>query len=177
MKVLVVYGTAEGQTRKIAQWIAERIASRGYESQLHDAEAPLRDLNVAAFDAIIAAAPVHQQAHPQAVRGFVRAHLDTLSTKPSAFVSVSLSAAFKDGLSEADSYVDQFLEETGWRPTKYHLAAGAIRCDEYDFFKDQIVRHIVLRDRAPAKFEGDQEFTDWSALGSFVDDFVQMSEC
>jgi len=176
MKVLVVYGTTEGQTRKIAQWIAKRITANGHESQSHDATALLRDLDVAAFNAVIVAAPVHQQIHPEAVLGFVRAHLDSLTTKPSAFVSVSLSAAFKDGRSEARSYVDRFLEDTGWQPTKTHLAAGALLFTEYDFFKEQIVRHVVLKDRAPVKIESDQEFTDWEALGTFVDDFVQMSE-
>ena len=91
---------------------------------------------------------------------------------PSALVSVSLSAAFPDGRAEAEGYADRLVRATGWQPTAVHLAAGALRYDKYDFFQEQIIRHVVLKDRAPDVIDGDHDFTDWDALGAFVDDFT-----
>jgi menaquinone-dependent protoporphyrinogen oxidase len=47
-----------------------------------------------------------------------------------------------------------------------------LRYDKYDFFQEQIIRHVVLKDRAPDVIDGDHDFTDWDALGAFVDDFT-----
>ena len=74
------------------------------------------------------------------------------------------------------SYLDHLLEFTGWKPTATHLAAGALRYDEYDYFKEQIIRHVVLRGLGTADVTGDHDFTDWKALGRFVDDFVRAAK-
>ena len=36
MNVLIVYGTTEGQTRKIAEWTATHVRERGHQVELHD---------------------------------------------------------------------------------------------------------------------------------------------
>lgn len=175
MKCLVFYGTAEGHTLKIAKLISEHIQAAGHEVHLHDASKPTSGLNLSDLDAFLAAAPVHQQRHPDAVIDYLKVHAQTLNALPSALVSVSLSAAFESGLAEARTYVDRLLERTGWRPTAIHLAAGALRYETYDYFQEQIIRHIVLKDRAPEQIEGNHEFTDWDALTQFVDGFVAAS--
>ena len=103
MNVLIVYGTTEGQTRKIAEWTATRIRERGHQAELLDSAAPVSDLDFAAYDAFIIAASVHQE---------LIAHLGVLDTKPSAFISVSLSAVL-DAKTEAQKYVDSFVSVTG----------------------------------------------------------------
>ena len=115
---------------------------------------------------------MHQRNHPETIVSFVLAHLDDLKAKPTALISVSLSAAFADGLGDAQSYVDALVEETGWQPTEICLAAGALRYSEYDFFQEQIIRHVVLRGRDVKDVGGDYDFTDWDALRHFVDGFV-----
>jgi len=42
------------------------------------------------------------------------------------------------------------------------LVAGALRFDEYDYFKQQIVEHVVLKDHQTNQPKGDYEFTDWA---------------
>ena len=101
------------------------------------------------------------------------AHLDQLQTRPTLFISVSLSAAYPDGLPEAQAYVDTFLETTKWKPTQTAIVAGAVRYDEYDYFMEQIVRHVVLKDRDAADAHGDHEFTDWDELARTIDGFLK----
>jgi menaquinone-dependent protoporphyrinogen oxidase len=174
MRALIAYGTTEGQTRKIAQRIAARINELGHEAQLRDCSALLDNLDISAFATIIIAASVHQHTHQEAVTGFVTAHWDKLNAKLTAFISVSLSAALEPDHLEAQRYVDRFVAETGWRPKKVLLAAGALRNAGYDYFKQQIVKYIVMKGRGPADTERDYEFTDWRELLKFVDSFVEM---
>jgi menaquinone-dependent protoporphyrinogen oxidase len=176
MNILIAYATIEGHSRKIAEWIADRVRSNGNNSRVIDASALQGEINVARHDAVMIIAPVHQRAHPEAILDFMFAHRDSSNANPSAFISVSLSAAFDAGQAEARSYVDHLLECTGWQPTATHLSAGALCYDEYDYFKEQIIRHIVLRDLGAADVRCDHDFTDWKALGRFVDDFVRTAK-
>ena len=106
-----------------------------------------------------------------AVIDFIKVHAASLNALPSALVSVSLAAAFEGGHRDAQAYVDRLLERTGWRPTAVHLAAGALNSQKYDYFQEQIIRHVVLKDREPDDIVGDHDFTDWDALAQFVKDF------
>jgi menaquinone-dependent protoporphyrinogen oxidase len=172
MAHLVVYGTVEGHTRKIAQAIADQISAAGDTAHLHDAGTPIGDLSLDDFRSCIVAAPVHQKRHPDAVVDFVRAAVDKLNAGPSAFISVSLAAAFPDGADDARAFVDHFLQRTGWTPQVTHCAAGAVQCSEYDYFTEQILRHVVLKDHEDVDVSGEQVFTDWDALKTFVKDFL-----
>jgi menaquinone-dependent protoporphyrinogen oxidase len=173
LNVLIVYGTTEGQTRKIAEWTATRIRERGHQPQLLDSAALGSDLGLASYDAFIIAASVHQERHQEAVTNFVIAHREALGTKPSAFISVSLSAVLEGARTEAQKYVDSFVCVSGWQPRRTLLLGGALRFTEYDYFQEQIVKFIVMkRDGAPSAGP-DREFTDWNALADFVDGFLE----
>ena len=54
MTVLIVYGTSEGQTRKIAEWTAKHVRSRGRQVELHAGvqrgRLAAEQLDVVAFD-------------------------------------------------------------------------------------------------------------------------------
>jgi menaquinone-dependent protoporphyrinogen oxidase len=172
MAHLIVYGTVEGHTRKIADAIASQITAAGDTAHLYDASIPIGDLSLDDFRSCIVAAPVHQKRHPDAVVDFVRATVDKLNAMPSAMVSVSLAAAFPDGADDARAFVDHFLQRTGWAPKATHFAAGAVQCSEYDYFTEQILRHVVLKDHSDVEISGEQVFTDWDALNRFVADFI-----
>ena len=173
MNVLIVYGTTEGQTRKISEWTATRIRERGHQAKLLDSAALEFDLDLETYDAFIIAASVHQECHQEAITNFVIAHRETLGTKPSAFMSVSLSAVLEGAETEAQKYVDSFVSVTGWRPRRTLLLGGALRFSEYDYFQEQIVKFIVMKLSGSASAGPDREFTDWNALAGFVDGFLE----
>jgi menaquinone-dependent protoporphyrinogen oxidase len=172
MKVLIAYASSEGQTRKIAERVAARVQKLGSDARLFDTATTFVDLHMDLYERVIVAASVHQQQHQESIEVFITAKLAELQRKPTLFLSVSLSAAFSEGLAEAQKYVDALLSNTGWKPTKSLLIAGALRYAEYDYFKDQIVQYIVLKDRKIEGPKGDHEFTNWTALISAVDAFV-----
>lgn len=174
MNVLVVYGTTEGQTRKIAEWVAKRARACGHQVELHDSAALASSLDLKAFHAFIIASSVHQEQHQETITNFVVARYELLNARPSAFISVSLSAVLEEAKTEAQKYVDHFVSATGWRPRKTLLLGGALRFTEYDYFQEQIVKFIVMRRGGAASSGRDREFTDWNALSDFVDQFLEV---
>ena len=179
MKVLIAYGTTEGQTGKIVEWIAERLRERGQDAEIFNTNSLHAELHLDAFDAVIIAASVHQERHQRSVSNFATAHRAQLDGKPTAFISVSLSVALNKDQTEAKKYVDYFIDKTGWQPGAVHLAAGAIRFSEYDYFKSQIVQFTVMKGGGPSATDKDHELTDWQAVGGFVDAFTEkaVSSC
>ena len=130
MNVLIIYGTTEGQTRKIAAWTAARLREQGHQVELLDSAALGAKSKFEDFQAFIVAASIHQEYHQETITNFVFAQHELLNARPSAFISVSLSAAVEEEKSEAKKYVDRFVSITGWQPRATLLLGGALRFDE-----------------------------------------------
>ena len=173
MKVLIAYATTEGQTRTIAEKVAEKVGELGHEAELADTGRAHQDIHVEDFDAVIVAASVHQDVHQDTIQIFASANSAVLNAKPTLFLSVSLSAAFAEGRGDAQRYIAGFIEQTGWTPGISVAVAGALRGDEYDYFQRQIIEHVVLKDRKVDHPEQEHEFTDWTALGEAVEAFLK----
>jgi menaquinone-dependent protoporphyrinogen oxidase len=171
MKVLISFASTEGQTRKIAEWMAIRAREQGHEVSLYDTASLISVPDIDAFNLVIVAASVHEQCHQDSVINFATAHRDQLIRRPSAFVSVSLSAATADGQAEAQEYVDRFMATTSWSPTKTLLLGGALRLSECDYFQRQVLKHILMN-RGITPVDVNYEFTDWTSLERFIGDIL-----
>lgn len=173
MKVLIAYGTTEGQTRKVAKAVADEVGKSGHSADLfHTADLP-GDWRLDSFDKIVLAGSVHEERHQESLQNFVVANREVLDTKPTLFLSVCLAAAFDDGEAEAKSYIENFIADTGWRPARHLSVAGAVRHGEYGFYNEQILKHVVLEKRDLDDPEIDHEFTDWAALAKTVRKFIE----
>ena len=172
MKVLIAYGTTEGHTRKIVDAVKKKLLQLNHEVKVFDTSGLMGELDLSAFDAIIVAGSVHDSRHQESVEIFLIAKRELLKSKPTMFISVSLAAAFDDGMPDAQAYVDDLYDRVEWRPTQSLLVAGALRHDQYGFYREQFIEHVVLKDRELEHPEQDHEFTDWQFLEQSVDEFV-----
>lgn len=172
MNILIAYATTEGQNRKIAEFVAKHIRGQNNRTVLFDTSSMLQDVDVDDFGKVIVAASVHQRKHQECMEIFVTAKQKKLEAKPSMFFSVSLAAAFNDTMKEARRYTNDFTEALNWQPTKTLCVAGAVRHEEYGFYREQILEHVVLDGTHLDDFTEDQEFTDWHALANAVDEFL-----
>src|SRR5215218_11066340 len=137
-RVLIPYGTTEGQTATISEYLAEVIRDHGHEAYAADIKgsgAPKPD----DYDAVIVGASIHMGKHEGYVRDYVRENRGALERLPSAFFSVSLAA--HDNPEEAEGYIEEFVRETGWRPAKVGLFGGALLYTQYGFIK----RHMMKK--------------------------------
>lgn len=173
MKVLIAYATTEGQTRKVSQAVADQVVELGHQVEQLDTARKRRDIHPDDFDAFIVAASVHQDRHQNEIEVFVVASLDVLKAKPGMFISVSLAAAFEEKTADATAYISDFIDRTGWTPDQSLAVAGAVRSEEYDYFQQQILEHIILKDRDELRLDEPQEFTDWAGLASSVKAFLE----
>jgi menaquinone-dependent protoporphyrinogen oxidase len=174
---LILYGTGEGQTAKIAARIAAAIGERGHETTVIDVRERPDSFALDEHDAVVVGASIHVGEHQSAVREFVAANRDALSAVPTAFYQVSLSSANEEKRAEAAGYVESFIAETGWHPDRIGQFGGALRFSEYGFLKRLMMKRIaedLLTDERDSS--GDVEFTDWDAVDAFAADVAAFVE-
>src|SRR5690349_17339028 len=142
-RILIVYGTNHGQTARIARRMREQLTAAGDAVTLADASELPRDLTPRDFDGTIVGGSVNYGRHQRAVERFVRAQRDTLNAMPSAFFSVSGSAASPQATARAAAQrcVDEFLRDTRWRPVLSEIVAGTMAYTKYS----PLVRWLVKR--------------------------------
>ena len=171
-KVLIPYGTTEGQTAKIAEVIADVIHDAGHEADAVDIKS-LSDTVPGGYDAVIVGASIHMGKHDKHVVQFVQKNHDALERLPSAFFSVSLAA--HGDPQEAEGYVDQFEDESGWRPGQIALFGGALLYTHYGFIKRRMMKKIA-RDK-PGHLgldtSRDYVYTEWDAVKRFAEHFAE----
>jgi menaquinone-dependent protoporphyrinogen oxidase len=172
--ILVVYGTTDGQTRKIAEYIAATLNSRGTEVELVDSGAPGAALVQPVYTAAIVCGSLHQHRYQASLLHFVRDNREWLAGIPAAFVTVSLTVVLNDQPSrdELQELANAFFHECGWKPATTRHVAGALRYSQYDYFKRMIIKLIARQRGVDADATQDHEYTDWEDLTRFVDDFL-----
>jgi menaquinone-dependent protoporphyrinogen oxidase len=170
-KLLIVYGTTEGQTQKIAEYLADQARTFNYACDVRNAASLPAGVDFTQYPKVIVAASVHMERHQTAVAQFVQQALPALRKAETAFLSVSLSAA-GDAKERYDAweYSRHFLSEVDWAPTKVQIVAGALRFSEHDFFKRWAMRRLAKEKRADSEHDG--EYTDWAELRQLLKDFL-----
>ncbi len=172
MYLLIAYATTDGQTRKIARFVADRLA-KGHSVELLNVE-DAEGLDLARFDAAILAGSLHVGGYQKSLVRFASGAHAALATLPTLFLAVSLSAAGTDpedwaGLRKC---LAAFETETGWTPGRVEHVAGAFRFTEYDFFRAWAMRRIADQKGEVVEPGTDKEYTDWDALGQTLDNWV-----
>lgn len=175
--ILVAYATTEGQTRKIAEFIAERLRIRGHRVDLVDTATPAAEAVTAAYQAAFLGGSVHFDRHQSSLAHFVKSNLEWLNAMPTAFFSVSLAPVHGDfgGMSNARHAADHFLQQTGLKPRLVRLVNGALKYTQYDFFKRAIMKLISREQGRTTDTGADRDYTDWADVEAFVDEFLVAS--
>ena len=172
--VLVVYGTTEGQTRKIAEFIADALKARGVQVDVVDSAteraAQVQPIHAAA----IVCGSLHQHRYQASLLHFVRDNKAWLAGIPTALVAVSLTAVLDDDASrdELREAAEAFCRDAGWTPAVTRHVAGALRYTQYDYFKRLIMKLIARQQGGDTDTSRDHEYTDWNALTRFVEEFL-----
>jgi menaquinone-dependent protoporphyrinogen oxidase len=172
--LLIVYGTKEGQTGRIAERMARIAQEHGVETNVLDGKAAPKDMDIDSCSGVIVAASVHTGHHESYIERFVQAHAGELNRVPSAFVSISMSASKAETLHEVEPIVEQFLQRAGWTPMRRGLFGGALMYREYNVFVRWIMKRISAREGGPTDTSKNYDLTDWSAVERFTEDFLTL---
>ena len=178
MKLLIVYGTTEGQTRKIAEFLKAESEKQGVQAAICDTTCT--QISPDGYDAVIICSSMHMHKYQTSINYYIKTHFSTLNDIHSAFCSVSLSAVSKgydeESYKELTDLTSKFLLDTGWKPQLVEYAAGALRYTEYDFFKKFIMRQIAQRSKGDTDTSHDHEYTNWDQLRSFLNEFLLLAK-
>jgi menaquinone-dependent protoporphyrinogen oxidase len=166
--VLVLYASTHGHTAKIAARIADVLERAGATVDLRPVDSNVNPMP-GEYAAVVAGASIHAGHHQRQMKDWVRRHATSLSAMPSAFFSVSLSAADdnEEARAVARKYIDDFVEETGWTPRRTVSFAGAVQYLEYDFFTRLLIKLMMHRGGHPTDASQDYDYTDWDAVADF----------
>ncbi|MBK7394950.1 MAG: protoporphyrinogen oxidase [Myxococcales bacterium] len=181
-RIAVLFATKEGQTRKIGDYVAARLRDSGAEVDVEDVAHLPEGYSLAGYAGALLAASIHMGKHEGAMVKFVKHHHAELASIPTAFLSFSLSEAGverpgtppeqrKSSEGDVRKIMDAFFAETGWSPTRQRPVAGALRYSQYGFVMRFVMRRIAKKTGGGTDTSRDYEYTDWAALGQFVDDF------
>jgi len=173
-RVLVLYGSTYGHTATIARRIADVLEANRYGVTLLAGDAIPPDASPRGYDGVVIGASVIAGRHQRAVRAFARRHHAVLNDVPSAFFSVSASAASFDehGRSLARACLAKFLRETGWYPALTESIAGAIRYTRYNPLVRWWMRRVCAKSGGPTDTSRDHELTDWAQVDRFARSFA-----
>ena len=99
---------------------------------------------------------------------------DALSSLHSLFISVSLTAAedTQEARDATQRCVDDFVDETGWEPSRTIPVAGALQYREYDVATRTLIRLMMRRGGHPTDASHDYDYTDWEGLDRIGAEFV-----
>ncbi len=172
--ILVVYGTFEGHTGKIAECIGAALRARQHDVSVCDGKTLPPNFTVRGYDAAIFGASVHMGQHVEYIVRLVKLHRSSLNQIPSAFFSVSLmrSGQLSHHRSQAEAYVRSFVIETGWHPSITATFGGALPFSHYGFAQRFITAALARRALGAINSSRDSEYTIWDDVVHFADDFL-----
>jgi menaquinone-dependent protoporphyrinogen oxidase len=173
MRVFIFFSTTEGHAQTLAQSAATRLTKLGHEVSIRDA-AQCDQGDLAGCDAALLIASVHVGHYRRSFVTFARKCHDALNAIPTAFVSVSLSAAGDNptDLAGLRKCVERLQRDTAWRPGAIHHAAGAMLFSAYGFLTKLAIKSIARQRGQTVNTSQDYDLTDYTALESFVDTFA-----
>ena len=173
--VPVLYATSEGQTRRIAERIAQRLSADGVTAQA----IPIDSNEAEGIDwdhirGVCVGASLHAGRHQARAVAFARRYKQQLLAHPSLFFSVSLAAASKNPseVAEARRIAEGFAAMTGWQPQRIACIAGRLAYTQYGWLTRWFMRRIALKEGESGDTGRDYEYTDWNQVVALADDLI-----
>lgn len=174
-KVLIVYGTNEGQTAKIARFIGAVGRGEGHEVRVVHARSREAPDRIGEYDAILVGASVHQSRHQRYVYRWVRAHRRALEDAHAGFFQISLVSAIVEAASQrrASELAERMTAKTGWKPERVGLFAGALAYTQYRFLTRLAMLAIARLRKLDIDTSKDHEYTDWARVRAWSEEFFR----
>jgi menaquinone-dependent protoporphyrinogen oxidase len=173
-RVLIVYGSTDGQTRRIGERMGQVLAALGQQVQVVDSAAAPADVAPGDFDAALVLGSVRMGKHQKALADFVRKFRVELDAIPNAFISVSLSAGRSkpSAQREVAKTFQHFAARTGWHPNARFAVAGALPYSRYSPHIRLLMKFISWITGGDTDTSRDYEYTDWESVEDFARRFA-----
>jgi menaquinone-dependent protoporphyrinogen oxidase len=175
--ILVVYATREGQTAKIAGFLARELQAGGARVELlnaADQQASATDL--AGFDKVVLGASMHAGTIEKELVSYIRANSAALHSRTCHFFLVLMAAATEDlqirkrELQDAENMVRRQLPiDVG----PMEMIAGALSYTKYNWFIKWTMKRISAKYGGATDTSRDHEYTDWDQVRRYAQQLLQ----
>lgn len=168
MRTVIFYLTHDGQTRKIAEHLAEQLQDETTVLCLRES-AQFTTEKLAEFDLIVIGASIRYGHFDPLLERFIAKHSALLNQKRSAFFSVNLTARKANrNTPETNTYTRKLLSRIEWTPTLIEVFAGALRYPSYRWFDRVMIRFIMKITGGETDTSREYEYTDWEQVREFA---------
>ena len=170
-KNLIIYSTTDGHTKKICNYISEKL-EQNFKSTIISLDKS-ENIDLTKYDLIIVGASIRYGKHKPELYSFIHRNLAQLNSIDSAFFSVN-AVARKDNKCSADTnpYMQKFLKKTNWKPKNLAVFAGKIDYSKYKVVDKFMIRFIMWLTDGPTNTSNVHEFTDWNRVELFCEALI-----
>ncbi|MGC7561047.1 menaquinone-dependent protoporphyrinogen IX dehydrogenase [Pasteurella sp. PK-2025] len=163
MKTFILYSSHDGQTKKIAQFIATKLSGEVHVQPLTE------ETDITEADRVLIGASIRYGHFNKVLNKFIQKQTALLNQKHSAFFAVNLTAR-KSGKNtpETNVYVRKFLQRIDWQPHLSAVFAGALLYPRYSFFDRTMIRLIMKITGGETDTSKEVEYTDWTKVNAFA---------
>jgi menaquinone-dependent protoporphyrinogen oxidase len=169
--VLILFSSRFGDSKTVAQAVAQRLEHDGITSQLRPLE-QAQTVDVHAFSAAVLVASIRYGHFHKSLLAFVARHASWLQETCSGFVSLSLTARKADKRSpQTNAYTRKFLAKArllGWMPAHCEAVAGALRYPRYHLMDRLCIQLIMRITGGETDASREYEYTDWAQVEGFA---------
>ncbi|NOT06576.1 MAG: protoporphyrinogen oxidase [Gemmatimonadales bacterium] len=171
--ILVIYGTTDGHTKKLAYFLSDALQQTGARVDVVRAGKDAIDPDPNAYSGIVVAGSVHAGGYQRPLRRWVGAHAEALGHRPAVFLSVCLGVLQDDPAvaADLDRIMHRFFTQTGWHPAMTKTVAGALPYSRYGIVKRWVMRRMARKAGVETDPHQDYEYTDWDDLRLFARGF------
>lgn len=172
-KILVVFGSTQGQTCKIAHRLSDSLIQEGHSVDVFDAHKISEMIRPENYEAVLVGASIHVGDYQREIKKWVKAHAQGLNSVPSAFFSVCLGVLQNDQKVklELEKIVENFLKANNWHPKVKTAFAGGLAYSKYNVFLKWWMKRISKKSGGDTDTSHDYEYTDWNAVSRFAKKF------
>ena len=167
-KILIVYASTDGHTRKICERLQQVIEQQQAQAQVQllRIDEALPDLSH--YDKIVVGASIRYGKHSKLIYDFVKQHQQQLDNKPNAFFSVNVVAR-KPEKSRPDTnpYLKKFLAQIAWQPKHLAVFGGNLDYPGCRYLDRQMIRLIMWMTKGPTAPDTVVDYTDWDQVEVF----------
>lgn len=164
---IILYSTREGQTSKIANFLADKLGVE--ECELVDLH-QVNNIDLSQYEKVIIGASIRYGHFNKKLYHFIQKNLQQLEQSKATFYGVNLTAR-KEGKDtpEGSSYIQTFLKKSPWTPSLVGVFAGALYYPRYRWFDRVMIRFIMTMTGGETDTTKEVEYTNWEKVTQFAE--------
>ncbi|MBR1375642.1 MAG: menaquinone-dependent protoporphyrinogen IX dehydrogenase [Cardiobacteriaceae bacterium] len=177
-KILLIYSSRFGYTKKIAEFIAERLKKQGNLVDIYSLEDVINNNlsdQLQEYQGIIIGASIRYGHYDKKLALFVEKNATLLNEKQACFYSVSILASKEHrNTAETHTYTRKFFEKSTWQAKIIGIFAGELDYAKYSLPEKYLMLLVMKINGRKTTLKERIEFTDWNKIEEFVKKFQEL---